>query len=121
MNRRTSRPFAGARDGWGQRWQKRNPRSLAHHRHPPAAPHWHHQGIERGFRVLKSEIEIGPVFHRLPARIKAHATICFIALILYRVMRQRLSSADAYLSPERALEELQKLQPHQIRSTAKVV
>lgn len=71
--------------------------------------------IERGFRVLKSEIEIGPVFHRLPARIKAHAAICFIALILYRVMRQRLSSADANLSPERALEELQKLQHHQIR------
>lgn len=71
--------------------------------------------IERGFRVLKSEIEIGPVFHRLPGRIKAHAAICFIALILYRVMRQRLSSADAHLSPERALEELQKLQHHQIR------
>ena len=71
--------------------------------------------IERGFRVLKSEIEIGPVFHRLPERIKAHAAICFIALILYRVMRQRLSSADAPLSPERALEELQKLQRHQIR------
>ena len=71
--------------------------------------------IERGFRVLKSEIEIGPVFHRLPERIKAHAAICFIALILYRVMRQRLSSADAHLSPERALAELQKLQHHQIR------
>ncbi len=71
--------------------------------------------IERGFRVLKSEIEIGPVFHRLPSRIKAHAAICFIALILYRVMRQRLRSADAQLSPERALQELQKLQHHQIR------
>ena len=71
--------------------------------------------IERGFRVLKSEIEIGPVFHRLPGRIKAHAAICFIALILYRVMRQRLRSADAQLSPERALQELQKLQHHQIR------
>ncbi len=29
--------------------------------------------IERGFRVLKSEIEIGPVFHRLPERIEAYA------------------------------------------------
>jgi transposase len=48
--------------------------------------------VERGFRVLKSEIDIGPVFHRLP-RIRAHASICFIALILYRVMRQRLTAA----------------------------
>lgn len=71
--------------------------------------------IERGFRVLKSEIEIGPVFHRLPERIKAHASLCFIALILYRVMRQRLHAAESDLSPERALEQLQRLQHHQIR------
>ena len=25
--------------------------------------------IERGFRVLKSDIEMGPVYHRLPKRI----------------------------------------------------
>lgn len=71
--------------------------------------------IEWGFRVLKSEIEIGPVFHRLPERIKAHASLCFIALIHYRVMRQRLKDADSGLSPERALDELQRLQQHQIR------
>lgn len=71
--------------------------------------------IECGFRVLKSEIEIGPVFHRLPERIKAHASICFIALILYRIMRQRLHAADSDMSPERAMAELQKLQQHQIR------
>ena len=38
--------------------------------------------IERGFRVLKSEIEIAPVFHRLPERIRAHALICFLALVV---------------------------------------
>jgi hypothetical protein len=41
--------------------------------------------IKRGFRVLKSEIEIGPIYHRLPDRIRAHASICFMALRLYRV------------------------------------
>jgi transposase len=53
--------------------------------------------IERGFRVLKSEIEIGPVYHRLPARIRAHAAICFMALILYRVMRLRLRAGDTQI------------------------
>ena len=48
--------------------------------------------IERGFRVLKSEIEIAPVFHRLPDRIRAHALICFLALLLYRVLRLRLKA-----------------------------
>jgi transposase len=70
--------------------------------------------IERGFKVLKSEIEIAPVFHRLPERIKAHASICFMALILYRVMRQRLKLAGSELSPEAALAELRRIQRHTV-------
>ena len=70
--------------------------------------------IERGFRVLKSEIEIAPVFHRLPERIKAHASICFLALILYRVMRQRLKLAGSDLSPEAALADLRRIQRHTV-------
>jgi len=70
--------------------------------------------IERGFRVLKSEIEIGPIYHRLPNRIRAHAAICFMALILYRVMRMRLRSSDTQLSPERALDKLRRIQHHQV-------
>jgi transposase len=71
--------------------------------------------IERGFKVLKSEIEIGPVYHRLPERIRAHAQICFIALILHRVMRSRLKSANTDLSPERAMERLARIQHHRIQ------
>ena len=71
--------------------------------------------IERGFRVLKSEIEIAPVYHRLPERIRAHASICFMALILYRVMRQRLRLANSDLSPEKALAQLRRIQRHKVR------
>lgn len=71
--------------------------------------------IERGFKVLKSGIEIGPVYHRLPERIKAHASICFMALILHRVMRTRLRTANAGLTPEQALERLRRIQHHRIR------
>lgn len=70
--------------------------------------------IERGFRVLKSEIEIGPVFHRLPKRIRAHAMICFLALVLHRVMRMRLTARESLCSPERALEILRRIQFHQV-------
>lgn len=70
--------------------------------------------IERGFHVLKSEIEIAPMFHRLPDRIRAHALICFIALVLHRVMRMRLKAAGHKASPERALELLRQLQRHRI-------
>ena len=71
--------------------------------------------IERGFRVLKSEIEIAPVYHRLPERIRAHAMLCFMALIVYRVMRQRLKLAKSDLSPERALAQLRRIQRHSVR------
>ncbi|NMG32634.1 IS1634 family transposase [Aromatoleum evansii] len=71
--------------------------------------------IERGFKVLKSEIEIGPVYHRLPERIRAHASICFMALILHRIMRARLRAAGTELSPERALEQLHRIQHHRVR------
>jgi transposase len=71
--------------------------------------------IERGFRVLKSEIELAPVYHRLPQRIRAHAMICFMALILYRVMRQRLKIAQSSLSPERALAQLKRIHRHRIK------
>lgn len=71
--------------------------------------------IERGFRVLKSELDIGPVYHRLPERIRAHATLCFMALILYRVMRMKLKAAKSPYSPERALASLRRIQAHRVR------
>ena len=73
--------------------------------------------IERGFRTLKSDIEIGPIYHRLPKRIRAHALVCFLALLLHRVMRMRLKKARREESPTRLLETLKRIQ-QQIASTA---
>lgn len=70
--------------------------------------------IERGFKVLKSDIEIAPVFHRLPERIKAHALICFLALVLHRVLRMQLKDARSALSPQRVLEIARRIQLHQV-------
>jgi transposase len=70
--------------------------------------------IERGFKVLKSELEIGPVYHRLPERIRAHASICFMALILHRVMRMRLRASNTGVTPERALQTLKRIQHHRV-------
>ena len=64
--------------------------------------------------VYSLELAIGPVFHRLPDRIRAHAFICFMALIIHRVIRQRLKQSESPLSPERALEALRRIQRHHI-------
>lgn len=71
--------------------------------------------IERGFRVLKSDIEIAPVHHRLPERIRAHAMICFLALVIHRIMRQKLKAAGHPLSPQKALALLRQIQTHRVQ------
>lgn len=76
--------------------------------------------IERGFRVLKSEIEIAPVSHRLPDRIRAHALICFLALVLYRILRMRLKAAQSPVSPSRLLRSLSRIQKHTVHVGANV-
>ncbi|SDL61540.1 hypothetical protein SAMN04488026_10981, partial [Aliiruegeria lutimaris] len=53
-----------------------------------------------------------PVHHRLPDRIRAHAMICFLALILYRVMRMRLKAKGQSASPRTALDLLARIQRH---------
>jgi transposase len=73
--------------------------------------------IERGFRVLKSDIEIGPVYHRLPQRIRAHALICFLALVLYRVMRMRLKAARRSESPATLLEQLKRIHQQTVQTS----
>lgn len=70
--------------------------------------------IERGFRVLKSEIEIAPVYHRLPERIRAHAMRCFLALLLHRVLRLRLKHSGSALSVEQALRTVSRIQLHRV-------
>lgn len=70
--------------------------------------------IERGFRVLKRDLEIAPVYHYKPDRIRAHGLICFMALILHRVMRAKLRQAPSSTSVERALDQLRGIQLHTI-------
>ncbi len=71
--------------------------------------------IERGFRTLKSDLMIAPVHHRLEKRIRAHALICFLALLVHRVMRMRLKQSGAAVSPATALRTLAKVQQHAVK------
>jgi hypothetical protein len=41
--------------------------------------------VERCFRDLKQVIELRPMYHRKDERIRAHVTLCFLALMLIRV------------------------------------
>jgi transposase len=41
--------------------------------------------IERGFRTLKSDLELRPVYHRKTQRLRSHVLICWLALLLIRI------------------------------------
>lgn len=66
--------------------------------------------------VLKSDIEIGPVHHRLPHRIRAHALVRFVALIQYRVVRMRLKANRHEQLPSRLIERLQRIQQQTVKT-----
>ena len=44
---------------------------------------------ERGFRDLKTTLELRPVFHRLERRIRAHVLLSWLALLLIRVAERQ--------------------------------
>ena len=41
--------------------------------------------VERGWRDMKSVLDLRPVYHRLEDRIRAHVLLCWLALLLARV------------------------------------
>lgn len=46
--------------------------------------------IEENFRIMKNEFEARPVYVRREDRIKAHFLICYISLLLYRLLEKKL-------------------------------
>ena len=46
--------------------------------------------IEDCFRILKTNFEARPVYHRLENRITAHFMICYTALLIYRLLENKL-------------------------------
>ena len=63
--------------------------------------------VERGWRSLKSTLELRPVHHWTEQRIRAHIFICIIALQLERWMRNKLQSIS--LSVPKAMQVLQQI------------
>src|SRR5215217_8181383 len=62
---------------------------------------------ERGFRDLKSQLLLRPVFHRLEHRIRAHVLLCWLALLLTRVAERH--SGQSWRRIERETSRLQQI------------
>lgn len=59
--------------------------------------------VETDFRVIKSCVELRPVWHRNESKVRAHVTICMLALLLERHLRRTLGDRGTV---EPLLEEL---------------
>jgi transposase len=51
--------------------------------------------IEESFRIMKTDFEARPVYLSREDRIKAHFLICFLALLVYRLLEKKLDEKNA--------------------------
>jgi transposase len=73
--------------------------------------------IEESFRVMKSNLEIRPVYHSAPIRIEGHFVVCFLAYLMERRMELLLKNEgsepdaeDDKSSPNRIRKALNSMQ-----------
>jgi transposase len=60
--------------------------------------------VERGWRDMKTNLELRPVYHRLEDRIRAHVLLCWLALLLIRIVENTTANTWHHLR-----EDLQEL------------
>ena len=65
--------------------------------------------IEDCFRVLKTNFNARPVYHRNRNRIIAHFMICYTALLIYRLLENRLDQYGTHFTTEDILKTLQNM------------
>jgi transposase len=65
--------------------------------------------IERHFRDLKSELEVGPVYHHKERRIRAHIFLSFIALQIKTGITRMLKSEIRDVSYSEAMNDVSKI------------
>ena len=56
--------------------------------------------VERGWRDLKQVIDLRPVYHRLEERIRAHVLLCWLALLLVRIVETTTGATWRTLAAE---------------------
>jgi hypothetical protein len=65
----------------------------------------YYKTIERGWRGLKSGLEVRPIRHRLERRIEAHLQLCELAYLLQRVIELRIREKGHEFTGPRAIDE----------------
>ncbi len=65
--------------------------------------------IEECFRVLKTNFSARPAFHRNKNRIHAHFTICYTALLIYRLLEKKLDDYNTHYTTAQIIQTLRNM------------
>ena len=65
--------------------------------------------IEDCFRVLKTNFDARPVYHRLDSRITSHFLICYTALLIYRLLEKQLKEKGYHFTINEILTTLKNM------------
>jgi transposase len=62
--------------------------------------------VEKDFQAIKSVMELRPVGHRTDPKVRAHVTLCMLALLVERTIERRLREAGLPMTASTALDTL---------------
>lgn len=69
---------------------------------------------EAAFRIQKDELRVRPIWHQRADRVQAHILVCFLAFVLWKSLEMWQQRAGLGNSPRTVLEELARIQSHDI-------
>jgi len=69
---------------------------------------------EAAFRIQKDQLNVRPIWHQRADRVQAHILVCFLAFVLWKCLEMWQSRAGLGNSPRTILEELARIQSHDI-------
>ena len=61
---------------------------------------------EEAFRIQKGDLEIRPIWHQKPERVRAHILVCFLAYVLWKTLAGLCARAGLGDEPRQVLEEI---------------
>ncbi|MDP2314272.1 MAG: hypothetical protein Q8P41_15325 [Pseudomonadota bacterium] len=62
--------------------------------------------VEKDVQAIKSAIELRPIHQCTDVKLRAHVTVCMLALLTQRILADRLKAKAVKMSPASALEAL---------------
>lgn len=69
---------------------------------------------EAAFRIQKDQLNVRPIWHQREERVQAHILVCFLAFVLWKSLEMWQESAGLGNSPRTILEELARIQSHDV-------